>query len=137
MGDLFRCIRSGYYTFPTPFWDNVSEGAKDLISKLLEVNVEKRYSALQVLEHPWVSGVTDGSSGNAALGRKAGQLGRHAQDGITNIQAKIRWKKAQARIKIIRKISKIQRTRKTTEKVAAATAGEGENKAGDDEKSNA
>jgi|EP00945_MAST-04E_sp_MAST-4E-sp1_P005636 serine/threonine protein kinase len=137
MGDLFRCIRSGYYTFPTPFWDNVSEGAKDLISKLLEVNVEKRYSALQVLEHPWVSGVTDGSSGNAALGRKAGQLGRHVQDGITNIQAKIRWKKAQARIKIIRKISKIQRTRKTTEKVAAATAGEGENKAGDDEKSNA
>ena len=31
---LFKQIRKGEYTFPSPYWDEVSDGAKDLISKV-------------------------------------------------------------------------------------------------------
>ena len=48
-GDLaiIQVIKAGKY-FAT-YWDDVSKSAKDLISKLLEVNPEVRYSARQVL----------------------------------------------------------------------------------------
>lgn len=71
----------GQLEFPLPYWDNVSEAAKvsillvtceliqalsvvnppsclplqDLIRSMLEVEVDQRYTALQVLEHPWVT----------------------------------------------------------------------------------
>lgn len=35
-------------------WSNISSEAQDLISKLLELNVEKRLSAKEVLKHPWL-----------------------------------------------------------------------------------
>ena len=34
-------------------WDSVSEEAKDLIRKLLELDPHKRASARQALQHPW------------------------------------------------------------------------------------
>lgn len=72
----------GQLEFPLPYWDNVSETAKvmntlilftgftarslklmrfclfllkELIRSMLEVEVDQRYTALQVLEHPWVT----------------------------------------------------------------------------------
>uniref|UniRef100_A0A7N6BEM9 Serine/threonine-protein kinase DCLK2 n=1 Tax=Anabas testudineus TaxID=64144 RepID=A0A7N6BEM9_ANATE len=52
---LFDQILMGQLEFPLPYWDNVSETAKELIRSMLEVEVDKRYTALQVLEHPWVT----------------------------------------------------------------------------------
>ncbi|XP_071362080.1 serine/threonine-protein kinase DCLK1a isoform X3 [Trachinotus anak] len=52
---LFDQILMGQLEFPLPYWDNVSETAKELIRSMLEVEVDQRYSALQVLEHPWVT----------------------------------------------------------------------------------
>ena len=43
--NLYKQIKSGTYEFPIPYWDNVSDGAKDLISKLLCINSEKRLSS--------------------------------------------------------------------------------------------
>lgn len=57
--DLFRKIRSGKFSFPDPYWRNVSDGAKDLIRKLLVVDPDARYTAKQVLEHPWIQQHTD------------------------------------------------------------------------------
>ena len=37
------------YEFVSPYWDDISDSAKDLIKKLLEVDPEARYSAEQVL----------------------------------------------------------------------------------------
>mmetsp|Transcript_26768 Transcript_26768/g.65101 ORF Transcript_26768/g.65101 Transcript_26768/m.65101 type:complete len:441 (-) Transcript_26768:298-1620(-) len=40
-----------------PRWArNLSPSAKDLLSKLLNVNPDERYSAVQALGHPWVTG---------------------------------------------------------------------------------
>ena len=53
---LFEKIINGEYEFPSPYWDNISDGAKDLIKKLLVVNPSKRLSAEGILKHPWVIG---------------------------------------------------------------------------------
>ncbi|XP_052471816.1 serine/threonine-protein kinase DCLK1b isoform X3 [Carassius gibelio] len=52
---LFEQIMTGQLDFPLPYWDNVSDSAKALITCMLQVEVEQRYTALQVLDHPWVN----------------------------------------------------------------------------------
>ncbi|KAL3868995.1 hypothetical protein ACJMK2_041733 [Sinanodonta woodiana] len=52
---LFSSIQNGFYDFPENEWSVVSESAKDLIRHLLVRDPRKRYSAQQVLNHPWVS----------------------------------------------------------------------------------
>uniref|UniRef100_A0A8C7U5H1 Serine/threonine-protein kinase DCLK2 n=1 Tax=Oncorhynchus mykiss TaxID=8022 RepID=A0A8C7U5H1_ONCMY len=52
---LLDQILTGQLDFPSPSWDNVSVTAKELITGMLQVKVEQRYAALQVLDHPWVN----------------------------------------------------------------------------------
>lgn len=52
--ELFDDILSGVYSFPSPYWDEVSDQAKDLISHMLQSNCELRFSAEDVLDHPWL-----------------------------------------------------------------------------------
>ena len=47
-------IIMGDYDMEDDLWDNVSEGAKDLINSLLEVDPHKRISAREALQHPWI-----------------------------------------------------------------------------------
>ncbi|KAG1690851.1 hypothetical protein DVH05_027453 [Phytophthora capsici] len=61
---LFQSIKSGVYDYPSPYWDCVSDSAKDLISRLLVVDPKKRFNAQQVLDHPWVADI-HGVSGDA------------------------------------------------------------------------
>ncbi|XP_061638796.1 serine/threonine-protein kinase DCLK1b isoform X1 [Phyllopteryx taeniolatus] len=59
---LFQEILRAEPEFPAPHWDNVSDSAKALIAGMLRVDVDRRLSAAQVLEHPWVN--EDGVSEN-------------------------------------------------------------------------
>nr|XP_055044866.1 serine/threonine-protein kinase DCLK2 isoform X5 [Misgurnus anguillicaudatus] len=52
--ELFEQILLGKLEFPSPYWDNIGASAKDLIGKMLQVNVGVRYTADEVLSHPWV-----------------------------------------------------------------------------------
>ncbi|XP_068601280.1 serine/threonine-protein kinase DCLK1b isoform X2 [Brachionichthys hirsutus] len=52
---LFEQILNGLLDFPAPYWDNVSDTAKVLITGMLQVEVDERYTAGQVLDHPWVN----------------------------------------------------------------------------------
>jgi serine/threonine protein kinase len=47
-------IRKAKYEFPSPYWDEISLDAKDLIQKLLVVDPKKRLSGDQILKHPWI-----------------------------------------------------------------------------------
>uniref|UniRef100_A0A1A8QJ16 Serine/threonine-protein kinase DCLK2 n=2 Tax=Nothobranchius TaxID=28779 RepID=A0A1A8QJ16_9TELE len=76
---LFDQILMGQLEFPLPYWDNVSEAAKDLIRSMLEVEVDQRYTALQVLEHPWVT--NEGLCENEHQLLVAGKIKKHFNTG--------------------------------------------------------
>jgi len=51
---LYKKIKGGQYSFPSPYWDNISSDAKDLVSKLLTVNPKKRANYKEVVSHSWL-----------------------------------------------------------------------------------
>ncbi|KAM9385700.1 serine/threonine-protein kinase DCLK3 [Pholidichthys leucotaenia] len=51
--ELFHLIKQGQLHFPSPYWDPVSEEAKDLIRTLLQTDPTMRLTAEQTLLHPW------------------------------------------------------------------------------------
>ncbi|POS83742.1 hypothetical protein EPUL_005319, partial [Erysiphe pulchra] len=51
---LTEKVAKGQYTFLSPWWDDISKSAQDLISHLLTVDPVKRYTIKQFLEHPWI-----------------------------------------------------------------------------------
>ncbi|XP_076232826.1 uncharacterized protein LOC143178189 [Calliopsis andreniformis] len=53
--ELFERILSGHYEFTSPYWDNISDSAKQLISNMLQAQPELRFSAEDVLDHPWLA----------------------------------------------------------------------------------
>uniref|UniRef100_A0A3P9IAH9 Serine/threonine-protein kinase DCLK2 n=1 Tax=Oryzias latipes TaxID=8090 RepID=A0A3P9IAH9_ORYLA len=53
--ELFDQILRGKLEFPSPDWDTISLPAKMLISQMLQVNVDARFTAEEVLCHPWVT----------------------------------------------------------------------------------
>ncbi|XP_076681651.1 calcium/calmodulin-dependent protein kinase I isoform X1 [Andrena cerasifolii] len=54
--NLFAQILKGEFEFDSPYWDDISDSAKDFIHKLMCVNVDERYTCKQALAHPWISG---------------------------------------------------------------------------------
>lgn len=64
----------GRFDYPSPYWDPVSDSALELIDRMLTVDVDKRISIDECLEHPWVTakdvGATDSTEGlTGALGQ--------------------------------------------------------------------
>lgn len=51
---LTEKVAKGQFTFLSPWWDDISKSAQDLISHLLAVDPEKRYTITEFLKHPWV-----------------------------------------------------------------------------------
>uniref|UniRef100_A0A8C8SXA4 non-specific serine/threonine protein kinase n=1 Tax=Pelusios castaneus TaxID=367368 RepID=A0A8C8SXA4_9SAUR len=56
--ELFAQILKGEFEFDSPYWDDISDSAKDFIQQLLQRDPEKRYTCEQALQHPWISGDT-------------------------------------------------------------------------------
>lgn len=52
---LTEKISRGEYTFLRPWWDEISDGAKNAVRRLLEVNPEKRYDIDEFLNDPWLN----------------------------------------------------------------------------------
>lgn len=51
---LFERIKSGQYEFIKPYWDPVSETAKEFIRSMLQVDPKKRATVDQLLGNPWL-----------------------------------------------------------------------------------
>lgn len=51
---LTEKVARGQYTFLSPWWDDISKSAQDLVSHLLTVDPDKRYDIKQFLNHPWI-----------------------------------------------------------------------------------
>ncbi|XP_028265720.1 calcium/calmodulin-dependent protein kinase type 1D-like [Parambassis ranga] len=55
---LFSKIMKAQYEFDSPFWDDISESAKDFIRNMMQKNPNMRYTTEQALRHPWIIGKT-------------------------------------------------------------------------------
>jgi serine/threonine-protein kinase Chk2 len=64
---LSQQIKMGRFDYPSPYWDNVGDDALDLIDRMLTVDVDKRITIDQCLEHPWTTqqpmSLTDSTDG--------------------------------------------------------------------------
>ncbi|XP_003894455.1 caM kinase-like vesicle-associated protein isoform X2 [Macaca nemestrina] len=82
--NLFRKILAGDYEFDSPYWDDISQAAKDLVARLMEVEQDQRITAEEAISHEWISG-------NAASDK-------NIKDGVcAQIEknfARAKWKKA-------------------------------------------
>lgn len=56
---LTEKVARGQYTFLSPWWDDISKSAQDLVSHLLTVDPDKRYDIKQFLNHPWIREALD------------------------------------------------------------------------------
>ena len=52
---LFKKIKEGRYHFHEDYWSNTSPEAIDMIQKMLCVDQSKRWTAEQLLKHPWIT----------------------------------------------------------------------------------
>ncbi|OMJ67989.1 hypothetical protein SteCoe_34693 [Stentor coeruleus] len=53
--EILKKVSIGRFSFPSPEWDEVSFEAKDLIEKLLNTDLTRRYDARQALAHSWIA----------------------------------------------------------------------------------
>ncbi|CAM5153632.1 unnamed protein product [Natator depressus] len=53
---LFEQILRAEYEFDSPYWDDISESAKDFIQHLMEKDPSKRFTCEQALQHPGLPG---------------------------------------------------------------------------------
>merc|ERR1712018_784743 len=65
---LFQSIKSGNLIFPEEHWSGVSEGAKDLITKLLVRDASQRLEASSMLSHPWITMNTGNEQSKEEIG---------------------------------------------------------------------
>lgn len=54
--ELFRKIKQGQYEFHPEYWGSISPDAKDLISRLLTVDPNRRITATSALRSSWILG---------------------------------------------------------------------------------
>ena len=68
--EILQNVKNGYVDFSTSIFEEISEEAKDLLSKLLEKVPSKRYSAIEALEHPWIKNLAPNAKLNKNIGQK-------------------------------------------------------------------
>ncbi|KAK1066691.1 MAPK-activated protein kinase Srk1 [Friedmanniomyces endolithicus] len=86
---LTEKVARGQYTFLSPWWDDISKSAQDLVSHLLTVDPDKRYDIRQFLNHPWIRQSSEPTHAAAdapplatplyARGQQSVGLGEHGQ----------------------------------------------------------
>uniref|UniRef100_A0A1Q3G4I5 Putative calcium/calmodulin-dependent protein kinase type 1 n=1 Tax=Culex tarsalis TaxID=7177 RepID=A0A1Q3G4I5_CULTA len=95
--NLFAQILKGEFEFDSPYWDEISDSAKDFIKNLMCVNVEKRFTCKKALAHPWISG--NAASSKNIHGTVSEQLKKNF--------AKSRWKQAYHAATVIRQMQRM------------------------------
>ncbi|KAM8757562.1 calcium/calmodulin-dependent protein kinase IGa isoform 2-T2 [Acanthopagrus schlegelii] len=95
---LFSKIMRAEYAFHSPFWDNISEPAKDFIRNMMEKNPKKRFLTEQALRHPWIAG-------NAA---NSIDISQSVCEQMERNFAKSKWKQAFNAASVVHHMKKLQ-----------------------------
>jgi len=91
---LFQQIMKGNYEFDSPYWDDISESAKDFITHLMCLDAKRRFTCKQALQHPWISG-------NTALDRNIAET---VSTQLKKNFARQKWRQAFNATAVIRKM---------------------------------
>jgi calcium/calmodulin-dependent protein kinase I len=90
---LFAQILKGDLEFDSPYWDEISDNAKDFIRHLICVDVKKRFRCEEALKHAWITEAKKESNIHASVSE---QLKKNF--------AKSHWKQAYNAIAVIRQM---------------------------------
>ncbi|GBG27413.1 Protein kinase, putative [Hondaea fermentalgiana] len=94
--ELFRQIKRGKYEFPSPYWDDVSQDAKDFINFMLVTNPVERPTISEVLQHKWLQGDANSNlTGNLDKLREYNAT-RKFKNAVNGIKAVARMRKSLA-----------------------------------------
>nr|AFK11404.1 calcium/calmodulin-dependent protein kinase I [Callorhinchus milii] len=110
---LFEQIVKAEYEFDSPYWDDISDSAKDFIQHLMDKEPQRRYTCDQALEHPWVAGDT-------ALDKN---IHESVSTQIKKNFAKNKWKRAFNATAVVRHMRKLQLGGSEEESVLSAVRG--------------
>lgn len=119
---LFNAIRKGDYDFPSPYWDGVTEEAKDLVKKLLKVDPTERLTAQQTLNHPWLKSTCNSVLPHFAGNMKSFNARRRMRGAMRVIQMAVSLQMAEARAKKAAEATTTATDQPTTTDQAATTA---------------
>ncbi|VDO88276.1 unnamed protein product [Haemonchus placei] len=53
--EILKRVDEGRVTMEGKAWEDISDNAKDLVRKLLDVDASRRPTAKQILQHPWIT----------------------------------------------------------------------------------
>jgi len=67
--EVFEQILKAEFDYPEEYWEDISPEAKDFINHLLIVDVTKRLTAEQALDHAWLKKSKKGNKKTTALGK--------------------------------------------------------------------
>uniref|UniRef100_A0AAY4CHW5 Protein kinase domain-containing protein n=1 Tax=Denticeps clupeoides TaxID=299321 RepID=A0AAY4CHW5_9TELE len=95
---LFEQILKAEYEFDSPYWDDISDSAKDFICHLMEKDSLGRFTCEQALLHPWISGDT-------ALDKN---IHESVSAQIKKNFAKSKWKQAFNATAVVRHMRRLQ-----------------------------
>jgi len=94
--ELFRQIKRGKYEFPSPYWDNVSQDAKDFIKFMLVTNPIERPMIHDVLQHKWLLSDSDSDLTANLVKLKEYNATRKFKNAINGIKALTRMRRSLA-----------------------------------------
>jgi calcium/calmodulin-dependent protein kinase I len=95
--ELFRQILRAEYEFDSPYWDEISDSAKDFIGHLMCKDTSQRFGCKEALQHPWIGG-------NTALEK---DIHASVSAQMKKTLAKARWKQAYNATAVIRQMRKL------------------------------
>ena len=52
--EILKNVKKGKFLLPSKDWDAISNEAKDLIRKMITLDVNSRLSAREAINHPWL-----------------------------------------------------------------------------------
>ncbi|KAM9799144.1 caM kinase-like vesicle-associated protein isoform X2 [Syngnathus typhle] len=110
--NLFRKILAGDYEFDSPYWDEISDSAKSLVSRLMEVDQEQRLTAQEAINHEWISG-------GAASDKN---IKEHVCAQIEKNFARAKWKKAVRVTTIMKRLRPTEQSNSKASSPAASAA---------------
>lgn len=83
LSQVWKSILTDSINFSKPYWDGISDEAKDFVKALLDKDASKRPTAKEALKHPWLKGhVEDRRSGRQLSLAVVQRIQRYSQSSL-------------------------------------------------------